>query len=105
MTFRIPPKLVFSRCVSLWRSGLHRSKALIPFVTWARGPLNRREMTLPAILRFFVLAAAAFLCACAGEVSVARHEGTKPGLATKPVRTVSTSASKHMYVRTTAYHH
>jgi 3D (Asp-Asp-Asp) domain-containing protein len=65
---------------------------------------------LPALMRSLALAAAAFLCACATQVNVPRtspisHEEAKAGLATKPAEKITTSATKHMYVRTTAYHH
>jgi len=59
-------------------------------------------------MRSLALAAAAFLCACAnqgGGGEVTSHEGAKAGLATKPAESVSKTASKRMYVRTTAYHH
>lgn len=84
--------------------------ALIPFVTRLGRPVNLFPMTLSALLRFFALAAAAFLCACATEQpqhqgTVTQREGVKTGLATKPTQSITTSAAKHMYVRTTAYHH
>jgi len=82
--------------------------ALIPFVTRLGRPVNLFPMTLPALLRSFALAAAALLCACATQQpqgTVTSREGVKTGLATKPAQSISTSASKHMYVRTTAYHH
>ncbi len=62
-------------------------------------------MTLPALMRSFALVAAAFLCACATEGNLNQREMVKPGLATRPAQGLTTSASKHMYVRTTAYHH
>ena len=65
-------------------------------------------MKLPAILRMIVLAAAAALAACTGTGTGVKP-GTRPDhsqtLAVRPERAISTSASRHMYVRTTAYHH
>jgi 3D (Asp-Asp-Asp) domain-containing protein len=61
-------------------------------------------MTLPSFTRAVALFAAAMLCACTGSSTVKR-EGTKKTLATKPEKKISTTASRRMYVRTTAYHH
>ena len=65
-------------------------------------------MKFPAILRTIILAVVSALAACTGTGT-----GVKPGtrsehsqtLATKPERPISTTASRRMYVRTTAYHH
>lgn len=58
-------------------------------------------------MRFAALLAAAFLCACGGTAKPAKRASASksPGLATKPEKKVTTSASRRMYVRTTAYHH
>jgi 3D (Asp-Asp-Asp) domain-containing protein len=63
-------------------------------------------------MRVAALLIAALLCACtttsspsARGGSLTKREDTKPGLATKPDKKVTTKATKRMYVRTTAYHH
>ena len=65
-------------------------------------------MKFPAILRMIVLAAASALAACTGAGTGVKP-GTRPDhsltIAVKPERPISTSASRFMYVRTTAYHH
>src|SRR5262245_987715 len=90
----------------------------IPVVPKEIRPLKRLSMTLPVSMRLTALLAAALLCACTttgtgtGTVrskppsgSLAKREGTTPGLATKPAQGVTKTAKKRMYVRTTAYHH
>ena len=61
-------------------------------------------MKIPAIFRTILLVGACALAACTGAKT-----GTRPGgpatLATRPERSISTSPSRFMYVRTTAYHH
>ena len=61
-------------------------------------------MKIPAIFRTILLVGASALAACTGAKT-----GTRPGgpaiLATRPERSISTSPSRFMYVRTTAYHH
>ena len=65
-------------------------------------------MKTSAILRTIVLAAASALAACTGTGTGAKP-GAKPErlqtLAVRPERPISTTASRRMYVRTTAYHH
>ena len=69
-------------------------------------------MKSPAIFRTIVLAAASALAACTGAgpgVKTSLKPGSRSessqNLAVRPERQISTSASRHMYVRTTAYHH
>ena len=65
-------------------------------------------MKFPAIFRVIVLAVASALAACTGTdagVKPEKREAAHAGLDTKPARSISTSASHRMYVRTTAYHH
>jgi 3D (Asp-Asp-Asp) domain-containing protein len=73
-------------------------------------------MTPLAYLRTASLLAAGLLCACTTNpaakpapkvttAKVTKNEHPTVGLAVKPATKISTSASKHMYVRTTAYHH
>jgi len=65
-------------------------------------------MKFPAILRMIVLAAASLLAACTGTgtgVKTASRPDHTQTLAVRPERAISTTASRHMYVRTTAYHH
>jgi len=61
-------------------------------------------MKTPAILRTIVLAAASALAACTGTGTGAKPERLQT-LAVRPERPISTTASRRMYVRTTAYHH
>ncbi len=65
-------------------------------------------MKFPAIFRMIVLAAASVLAACTGAGTTVKP-GAKPErlqtLAVRPERPISTTASRRMYVRTTAYHH
>ena len=64
-------------------------------------------MKFPAILRMIVLAGASALAAC--TTGAGTKTGTRPdhsqSLAVRPERPISTTASRRMYVRTTAYHH
>jgi 3D (Asp-Asp-Asp) domain-containing protein len=60
-------------------------------------------MQFRALLRTAALLGAAALCACSSIP--AGQKTAKEKLATKPARTVSKTASRIMYVRTTAYHH
>ena len=65
-------------------------------------------MKSPAIFRAILLIAATALSACSGVDTKTRFSEARTGggsLATKPARGISTSPSRHMYVRTTAYHH
>ena len=64
-------------------------------------------MKFPALLRMIVLAGASALAACTtgtGTKTDPRLDQS-PSLAVKPERPISTTASRRMYVRTTAYHH
>ncbi len=56
-------------------------------------------------MRAAALLAAVFLCACESTKKPVKPPATKTGLATKPEKKVTTSATRRMYVRTTAYHH
>ncbi len=60
----------------------------------------RRTLRIAAMLL-----TAAWLCACTTSGSLQNRENPRTGLATHPEKKISTSASKRMYVRTTAYHH
>ena len=64
-------------------------------------------MKFPAILRMILLAGASALAAC--TTGTGMKTGTRPDrsqtLAVKPERPISTTASRRMYVRTTANHH
>ena len=64
-------------------------------------------MKSPAIFRAILLVAATALSACTGVDTKTRFASERTGtaLSTKPTRGISTSPSRHMYVRTTAYHH
>ncbi len=64
-------------------------------------------MKSPAIFRAIVLIVASALAACSTVDTRTRFDTSHNGgsLATKPARAISTSPSRHMYVRTTAYHH
>ena len=64
-------------------------------------------MQLPAVIRTAVLIAAAFLGACTSTNTSTKYLGSTPGnqFATKAARSISTTPSRIMYVRTTAYHH
>ncbi len=61
-------------------------------------------MKSPAIFRMILLAGASVLAACTSGGTVQKRGGTEV-LATKPGKKISTSPSRFMYVRTTAYHH
>ncbi len=65
-------------------------------------------MKFPAIFRTILLAAASALTACTGA-GTGMKTGTRPDqsqtLAVRPERPISTTATRRMYVRTTAYHH
>ncbi len=64
-------------------------------------------MQLPAVIRTAVLIAATGLAACTSTDSNTKFlRGSAANrLATKPARAISTTPSRIMYVRTTAYHH
>ncbi|MEO6738853.1 MAG: 3D domain-containing protein [Chthoniobacteraceae bacterium] len=64
-------------------------------------------MKTPAILRILLLIGATALAACTGVANKTRFANARSGasLATKAQRSISTSPARHMYVRTTAYHH
>jgi 3D (Asp-Asp-Asp) domain-containing protein len=76
-------------------------------------------MMLPSYARLIALLATTMLGACAATTtggssvssvrkstgSLTQRETVKAGLATKPEKNISMSASRRMYVRTTAYHH
>ena len=66
-------------------------------------------MRFPFLIRALVLIGATVLTACTG-VNSGRPSGNAErardgGFATKPVRAISKTPSRIMYVRTTAYHH
>ena len=66
-------------------------------------------MQLPAVIRTAILIGAAALTACTGTDTTTRYlRGTATSenkFATKAARPISTTPSRIMYVRTTAYHH
>lgn len=63
-------------------------------------------MTNPRLLRALLLVTVAiFLGACASTKTATPKVTASQGLATKPAKDVTKSATKRMYVRTTAYHH
>lgn len=66
-------------------------------------------MPFPSLLRGLILLSATVLTACSGVNTGSRPgtatRGSDGGFATKPARAISTTASRFMYVRTTAYHH
>jgi len=63
-------------------------------------------MQFPLLTRGLLLLSAAVLTACTSVTpSKTATRGRDGGFATKPERSISTKASRYMYVRTTAYHH
>jgi len=66
-------------------------------------------MQFPLLTRGLLLLSAAVLTACTSVTTpsntAAKTRGSDGGFATKPDRSISTKASRYMYVRTTAYHH
>jgi len=72
-------------------------------------------MRSPTFIRALLLLGAMLLAACSGtdtktkllnqQRTAGGRGASADGLATRPVRAISTTASRHMYVRTTAYHH
>lgn len=60
-------------------------------------------MKLPGILRFLAVLCAASMVACTSGGNRGAELGQP--LSTKPVRAISKTPGKFMYVRTTAYHH
>ena len=67
-------------------------------------------MHFQSFIRGLLLLAATMLTACTGvnpapKPGQTATRGSKGGLATKPERTITKTASRIMYVRTTAYHH
>lgn len=64
-------------------------------------------MIPPSMLRLlFILCCTLWLGACSSSSTQVKRVAAVPGgLATKPQKDVTKTASKRMYVRTTAYHH
>ena len=70
------------------------------------------SMNTPAIFRTIILIGVTALAACTGADTRTRYAGSRNAggnetfpLSVKPERSISTSPSRRMYVRTTAYHH
>ena len=65
-------------------------------------------MQFPSIIRGLILISATVLTACTSTGSKPGAAGVRArdgGFATQPARPISKTASRFMYVRTTAYHH
>ena len=64
-------------------------------------------MQFRLLIRGLLLLSAAVLTACTSVTTPSKTatRGSDGGFATKPDRSISTKASRYMYVRTTAYHH
>jgi len=66
-------------------------------------------MQFPSFIRVLLLLGATVLTACTGVSTKTKYgsaaRAADGGFATRPARSISTTASHFMYVRTTAYHH